>query len=65
MAEVFSDEDFNKYLRDLSKLAKKENGYVTKMATITGHITAFAGMESERAYTETQLKKIFELAWMK
>lgn len=62
MRGLFEDKEFDQYYKNLSKQILKVNGYATRMTLIANYITACAGQEIERIFTETQLKQIFLLA---
>lgn len=62
MRGILDDAEFKVYFKNLSKQLDRCKGYATKMTLIANYITAYAGEETERCFTETQLKQIFALA---
>lgn len=62
MRGMFENKEFELYYKNLSKQILKTNGYATRMTLIANYITAYAGQEIERIFTESQLKQIFALA---
>lgn len=62
MRGLFEDKEFELYYKNLSKQLSNVHGYATKMTLISNYITAYAGQEIERIFTESQLKQIFTLA---
>lgn len=67
IAKLMTDEEFEEFLElakeDIPGIGEKgAQGYATRVAWLIGMITASAGKWDERHYSESQLKRWFELA---
>lgn len=62
MRGLLEDSEFKIYLKNLSIMLSGAKDYAMRMRIISTYLTAFAGEETERCFTETQLKQIFALA---